>query len=153
MNKQVQFALIVWGLCCIPAAIYFSFPDHSTQNIGYMFPTSGTKGTEGIIQTVQGHYRLQMEPLRSPLETGKQTLKITLLKQEHALPTPLQIAVTMPMGKDLMSAPVENLKAVSDKGQYTIQTDFSMSGRWQVEVTPEMHTKPILLPFKVQDAT
>ena len=130
MKKEYfNFIGITLLLCLVPAWIYLASPNHDRENVGYSFPVSApVHGTVGSVQQPLGMYLVTVTPQKRPLKTGPQILRITLSKGDPNL----EFMVTMPMGSSTMTAPVKVLKEA--KGVYKIETDFSMPGKWYLEI-------------------
>lgn len=143
-----KFGFIGMGLilCFVPAVVYLASPDHSREVFGDL-PGTMPKATGPISMENQG-YRVSMEPIRAPLKTGKQSLRVSVTQQgKPVLKTP-NIQVTMPMGTSIMTAPVQ-VSPMQTAGDYEVETDFSMGGDWQLEIKSSP-AQNVVLKFWIQ---
>jgi len=145
---QSKFAVLTISslLCCIPAVVFFMFRDKS-DSLGTYTPAA----TVWPIVQQDEHYKATLESAVMPLKRGKQLLNLHLekLSQEKLVSSTPVVQVVMPMGKDTMTAPA-TLKKLAQPGEYQIQTDFAMAGKWELQVKPQPAAKEIALDFQVQ---
>jgi hypothetical protein len=43
------------------------------------------------------------------------------------------------------------VKSLAVTGQYTVETDFSMAGRWNISIKPTTSTVSVTIPVEVQE--
>ena len=91
--------------------------------------------------------RLPNPPLKAQAEAY--TLQLHNLKTNQPVEALPEVKVEMPMGNTPMIAPT-TLKKTATPGEFQVNTEFTMSGDWTLQVKPVQAAEAITLTLSVQ---
>ncbi len=154
MKKYLPFFIIFLLISAIPGAIFFLFPNAASNINSGDIPANApviVNGLSAPLEQQASHYLLRLQATNPPLKQGRQTLRLEILNRDSGSPWAglPQLQVKMPMGDQMMDAPVQ-VKPLPDAGVYQLETTFSMPGGWELWLQLKNPDEAIKLAFDVQ---
>jgi hypothetical protein len=141
MNKR----LLLSGLALLSASGLFLAACQQEPN-----PAPEPSGNAGHFETKTDKFQVSVDVNEPPLETQAETYTVKVQDMVGQPAESAQFEVIMPMeGGPAMKAPTQ-VEKLADPGTYQLQSEFTMPGKWTLEVKPTASSEVVPVPLEVQ---